>query len=91
MEEALVVGGQMEGLDGAPDHEILKSISAATGGKVLPAGEDPVQEIRTYLDKKTKTFVEERQMPLWSLPYIVAFAVGLLGVEWFLRRRWGLA
>ncbi len=81
----------METLDGAPDHEILKAISAATGGKVLPAGEDSLKEIRPYLDKKMKSFVEERQMPLWSLPYTLAFVVALLGMEWFLRRRWGLA
>ena len=91
LEEALVIGGQMEELDGAPDHEILKSISAMTGGKVLPAGEDPLKEIRPYLDKKIRSFVEEREMPLWSLPYVLSLVVALLCLEWFLRRRWGLA
>jgi len=91
LEELLVAGGQMERLDGAPDHQLLSSISAATGGKVVRAGDNPVSEIQPYMEKAKKSFVEEREVPLWSLPWAVAFVVGWLAAEWFLRRRWGLA
>ena len=35
--------------------------------------------------------VEEREMPLWKLEYAFAALVFLLGLEWLLRRRRGLA
>jgi len=91
LEELLVAGGRMEKLDGAPDHEFLSSISAATGGKVVRAEDDLVSEIRPYMEKAKKRYVEEKEVPLWSLPYAVAFVVAWLTAEWFLRRRWGLA
>ena len=91
LEETVVVGGQMEGVDAAPHHELLGSISASTGGKLLPAGEDILKEIAPYMEKAGKSFVEQQEKPLWSLPYALAFVVAFLAVEWYLRRRWGLA
>jgi uncharacterized membrane protein len=91
LEESLVIAGQMEAFDAAPDHGLLRSISAATGGRVLSASADISKEIAPFMDKARKTFVEEREVPLWSLPYALALVVAFLAVEWYLRRRWGLA
>jgi uncharacterized membrane protein len=91
LEETVAVGAQFELFDAAPDHGLLKSISAATGGKVLQPGNDLLKEISSYMDKERKSIVEERRQPLWSLPYALALVIAFLGTEWYLRRRWGLA
>ena len=91
LEESLVIGGRMEAFDAAPDHELLRSISAATGGKVLSASEDVLKEIAPFVASAKRGFVEEREVPLWSLPYALALIVAFLAGEWYLRRRWGLA
>jgi hypothetical protein len=43
------------------------------------------------MEKAGKSFVEQQEKPLWSLPYALAVVVAFLAVEWYLRRRWGLA
>jgi len=91
LEESLIIGGRMEAFDAAPDHELLRSISAATGGKVLSASENVLKEIAPFVASAKKGFVEEREVPLWSLPYALALVVAFLAIEWYLRRRWGLA
>lgn len=91
VEESLVIGGRMEAFDAAPDHELLRSISAATGGKVLSANENVLKEIAPFVASTRKGFVEEREVPLWSVPYALALVVAFLAIEWYLRRRWGLA
>jgi hypothetical protein len=58
---------------------------------LLPAGDDLLKEIAPYMNKARKSFPEQREVPLWSLPYALAFVVAFLAVEWYLRRRWGLA
>jgi hypothetical protein len=58
---------------------------------LLPAGEDILKEIAPYMEKAGKSFVEQQEKPLWSLPYALAVVVAFLAVEWYLRRRWGLA
>ena len=89
LEETLVVGGQMEAVDAAPLHDLLKSVSASTGGTLLPAGDDLLKEIAPYMNKARKSFPEEREVPLWSLPYTLAFVVAFLAVEWYLTATMG--
>jgi hypothetical protein len=90
LEEPLVVSGRLESFDGAPDHERLKAVSASMGGKSLAGSEDLLKEIAAFLEKGQSSFVEEKRFPLWSMPYVLAAILALLGTEWFLRRRWGL-
>jgi hypothetical protein len=89
-EESLVITGPMETLDGAPDHEKLRTISASSGGKVLQKGDDLLKEIEDHARTKESRFVEEKRLPLWSMPLTLILIITLLGTEWYLRRRWGL-
>jgi hypothetical protein len=90
LEESLAIPGLMEDLDGAPDYERLRMVSASTGGKIVGKGDDLLREIESYAGRAQKRFVEESRLPLWARLYILILIVGLLGMEWYLRRRWGL-
>jgi len=90
VEESMAIPGPMEDLDGAPDYERLKTIAASTGGKVLGRGDDLLKEIEAYAAKVQNRFVEERRLPLWAKLYVLIPILGLLGMEWYFRRRWGL-
>jgi uncharacterized membrane protein len=90
LEESVVVGEAMEGLDGIPDHEHLTWIAQATGGEVLSSGKDVLREAVIYGEKNRERFVEENRLPLWSAPYLLILIPALLGMEWVLRRRGGM-
>ena len=89
-EESVVVAEAVEGMDGVPNHENLKMIAEATGGKVLSNGKDVLKEAESYGEKRKEHFVEERRLPLWSAPYLLVLIPALLGMEWYLRRRGGM-
>jgi uncharacterized membrane protein len=81
----------------AADHDFLKKLTATGGGSFLRP-----EELEGYLDKlRTQPLVENRPKtqtwPDWKrnslsgflVAYFLLF-VGLLSLEWLLRRRWGL-
>ncbi len=89
-EEFVTISRSIEEREGAPDHKRLKEISAAAGGDLLISEADLLKKIDAYGHRMKKNFVEEKRTPLWSLPYVLLCLLGLLGAEWYLRRRWGL-
>jgi hypothetical protein len=90
LEESIVVAGPLEGLDAAPDHDQLKKISAATGGKHLSPGDNLLEEIESRVKMVEKEFIEEKRFPIWATPIVLVIVLGLLCSEWYFRRRWGL-
>ena len=80
----------LDSLDAAPDHERLEKISASTGGKSLSQGDNLLKEIEGYARAAQKQFIEERRLPMWSTPIVMAIILGLFSSEWYFRRRWGL-
>jgi uncharacterized membrane protein len=90
LEEPMVVAGPFESFDAAPDHDQLKKIAAFTGGRYLPKGDDLLKAIEAYAQKKERRFIEEKRLPMWATPLVMAIVLGLLSSEWYLRRRWGL-
>lgn len=90
LEESIVVAGPLEGLDAAPDHDQLKKISEATGGKYLSTDDNLLEEIENRVKMAEKEFIEERRFPIWSTPFVMIIVFGLLCSEWYFRRRWGL-
>jgi hypothetical protein len=86
----MVVAGPFESFDAAPDHDQLKKIAAFTGGRYLPKGDDLLKAIDAYAQKKERRFIEEKRLPMWATPLVMAIVLGLLSSEWYLRRRWGL-
>ncbi len=89
-EDTLVVAGPQDRLDAAPDHDVLKKIADATGGRYMSSADELAGVIEEYARKTEGRFVEEKKLPLWATPFVMAAVLGLLSLEWFLRRRWGL-
>jgi uncharacterized membrane protein len=90
LEEFMVITGSLESLDAAPDHEQLKMISSSTGGKYLSNADNLLREIESDTQKRGSRFVEEKRSPVWATPFVMAIVLGLLVLEWYFRRRWGL-
>lgn len=90
LEESMVVAGPLGSLDAFPGHDQLKKISASTGGKYLAKGDDLLKEIEVYTQKAEKHFIEEKRLPMWATPFVMAVVLFLLSAEWYFRRRWGL-
>jgi uncharacterized membrane protein len=67
----------------------LARIAEDTGGRFYtPATVSTLPEDITYMGRGV-TVVQEKD--LWDMPVILLLLVGLVGGEWALRRRWGLA
>ncbi len=75
--------------DAAQNVELLKRVSAETGGKYFPLNraKDLLDEI-TMLEGKNSERVSK---DLWDMPINFMLLVGLASAEWFLRKRKGLA
>jgi hypothetical protein len=82
----------------AADHVFLEKLAKAGGGKAYRMEELPrvLQELKKQplvqgQRPKTELYPDWRRSQTTAfLPgYLLAF-VGLLGLEWFLRRSWGL-
>ena len=72
-----------------PDHDLLKKIASASGGKVLKGSTD----LAAMLGKLPVSIgaPEIKMMPAWSRWWLLVLLLGLLTVEWIWRRRVGLA
>jgi uncharacterized membrane protein len=90
LEESIIVAGPLDSLDAAPDHDQLKNIAASTGGKYLAPEDDLLSEIEAYARNTEKKFIEEKHLPIWATPFVMAVVLALLSSEWYFRRRWGL-
>ena len=91
LEESVVVAGVLDTLDASPDHEQLKKISTSSGGKFLLRSEDLLKAVEDYAQKSGSRFIEEKRSSLWTTPFVMVLVLGFLIVEWYFRRRWGLA
>jgi uncharacterized membrane protein len=90
-----VTSSTAESLHGAPDHEMLRQLAGATGGRFFAASEvnaDFAAALRDTLRQDLQyKIVEERALHLRHTPSAFLVLVGLFGLEWFVRRRAGLA
>ncbi|MFT3686613.1 MAG: hypothetical protein QM783_17130 [Phycisphaerales bacterium] len=67
------------------DHPALTSLAQETGGTVL--GEDSIGRLPSVLPRReVRTLSIARQETLWDRPGILGLLVGLLALEWVLRR-----
>ncbi|HZS07175.1 MAG TPA: glutamine amidotransferase [Blastocatellia bacterium] len=75
--------------DAAQNVELLKRIAAETGGKYFPLNKanDLLEEIQ-YLEGNNSERVSK---DLWDMPINFLLIVGLASVEWFMRKKKGLA
>lgn len=75
--------------DPRPDHAALGEIARSTGGFVI----DKPEELAGLLarDRNTPIEVVVRRSPLWDTPPFWLLLMGVLSLEWIIRRRKGLA
>jgi hypothetical protein len=90
-----VTSSTAEALHGAPDHETLRQLASASGGRFFTASEvdaDFGAVLRDILKRDLQyKIIEERALHLRHTPSAFLVLVALFGIEWFLRRRAGLA
>ena len=73
----------------AQNSDLLKRISAETGGKYYTAAE--AQSLLDDLIYRQTPYSERVTKDLWDMPINFMLIIGLLSAEWFLRKREGLA
>ena len=84
----LVVDSERERLHMDPAPELLRKLSEATGGTSFTNELDPTEiDVRETPSQETVT---REDIPLWDHPLAMLLVFGLLGTEWFIRRRRGL-
>lgn len=70
------------------NEDLLKQLASRTGGAYFPIADAEVM-LENIADVQNTMFVDaERE--LWAHPLVLLTVVGLLGTEWFLRKRIGL-
>jgi len=80
---------QAEMADLTVDDQLLRQLARASGGEFLRLDQiDTLPRRLTEIQPQAAGFVERT---LWDSPQLYAFVVGCLGVEWALRKRFGLA
>src|SRR5262249_3986764 len=89
----LVFEQDLELDNAAADPTLLASLSAATkdvGGQALAPEELP-ELLKRILEKPAEMEVETlvKHTPWDTWPFFVLF-VGVISVEWYLRKKWGL-
>ena len=72
------------------DPATMHSIAAITGGRTLPPEELPALIDELLQRTEELQSVQETKRTLWDTWPFFFCAVGLMGTEWFLRKRWGL-
>ncbi len=86
----LVFRQDMELDNAAADVGVMENLAAQTGGESL-APEQLPELLERLLSESVALEVEQmRKLTFWDTwPFFLAF-VAVLGVEWYLRKRWGL-
>ncbi len=73
-----------------PRRDLMAWLAEATGGKLMPARGVKLDEL-PIKDPEKVEIGQRKSRPLWDRLPILLLLCGLLGSEWFLRRRWGYA
>ncbi|MFQ5913059.1 MAG: glutamine amidotransferase [Nitrospinota bacterium] len=81
--------------DAAPRPEFLRALARTSGGLFFEAAAfdaEAASRVAKLLTSRTRVnLVQERELAVWKIEYAFAALVLLLGAEWLLRRRRGLA
>jgi hypothetical protein len=67
----------------------MDAIAQKTGGKVLEPGD--LNDWAQSLQFEAAPIMESQVTPIWHTPHLFGVALALFALEWFLRRKRGLA
>jgi hypothetical protein len=87
--EVVVDARSLDAEDVTVSEDALRSLARESGGAYVRATDDGLAEAVRRLTRRPREVTGPR-VELWSHPAALVLALGLLGVEWFLRKRWGL-
>ena len=73
----------------AADVAYLRKLATATGGQLLSPG-DLEDLFHRIAPKSEESEVQYELIPIWNQPWVFYLIAALLGMDWYLRRRWGL-
>jgi len=86
----LVFKQDLELDNAAADAASLESLAAMTGGESLAPEQLPALIERLATQTEHLEIERETKKTFWDSWSFLLLVVGLLGVEWFLRKKWGL-
>lgn len=84
----LVGGADLEMADPRVNGDVLRRLAAASGGRYLAEGDLP--SLPALLRAFDTDLPPPAQQDLWNNIWLFALVVGLLSIEWVLRRKWGM-
>jgi len=89
--EFVVSAMNIETTNTIADHNLLYNLSEKRGGEmVFPSQLDKlVNDIKSRDDIKTVVYTQLRYTEILNLPWLLALIIGLLSLEWFIRKRAG--
>lgn len=71
-----------------PNRALLEKLAKETGGEAAPV--DRLAPFVASLSRRKAPVTEHWSAPLWHRPVVLMLAIGLLGLEWGLRRLRGM-
>ena len=86
----LVFRQDLELDNASADAATLESLAAMTGGQCLPPEQLPDLVRKLAEETKSLEVQQETKKSFWDTWLFFLTLVGLLGLEWYLRKRWGL-
>jgi hypothetical protein len=86
----LVGGADRELTDPRLNAEVLRRLATDSGGALLSANELDQLPRRLAQSAARAADAPRRERQLWHTPWAFLLIIGILSVEWGLRRRWGL-
>jgi hypothetical protein len=86
----LVYEQDLELDNASADSASLEGLAAMTGGQTLAPEELPQLVKKLLQQTETLEIQQETKTTFWDKWPFFLVLVGLLGVEWYLRKRWGL-
>lgn len=86
----LVGGADRELTDPRQNADVLRRLATDSGGALLAANELDQLSRRLAQSVARAADAPRRERQLWHTPWAFLLIIGILSVEWGLRRRWGV-
>jgi len=86
----IVYSENLEETEVATDIGGLRRLCESSGGRVIEPGELP-RLLAELGSEKADTTPKTRLKPVWNVAWVFYVTGLLFGLDWFLRRRWGLS